>query len=409
MAAGVLQDLTLGYQLLWNAQRQVAGVRLDLEVLPMRSVDVARLLAALQSAWHPKAPTLILSTTNIELLAELLKLDLGPLVQLAVPADLLNDNALANQVTLAKKRGLQLVWQGQPGQTPLPAQAASFAQQIISLSPEQALMALRVSLHRQHGNEPQPGARLSSPVQAHQIVDSIPSQLLARHCLDEQRASAVIGWPMEDVLYAYQQARIPPSLATLRGVLQAIEADASMDQVEQQLGQDPVLVYRFLRYVNSAGLGFDRAIDSLRQGLMVLGLSRTANWLRELVPQASQDKDLEPIRQGLVLRARFMAMLLDAGESDALRRELSLCGLLSHVNWLLGESMTSALRAIPLPARITEALLSQEGPYWPFLALASALENPYPTPPEDLCAQHSFDLEEVNLTLLRSLAELRAA
>jgi c-di-GMP-related signal transduction protein len=179
--------------------------------------------------------------------------------------------------------------------------------------------------------------------------------------------------------------------------------------VEQQLGQDPVLVYRFLRYVNSAGLGFDRAIDSLRQGLMVLGLSRTASWLRELVPQASQDQDLEPIRQGLALRARFMALLLDAGESDALRRELSLCGLLSHIDWLVGESMASALRAIPLPTRVTEALLSQEGPYWPFLAMATALENPYPTPPEDLCAQHSFDLEEVNLTLLRSLAELRAA
>jgi hypothetical protein len=70
--------------------------------------------------------------------------------------------------------------------------------------------------------------------------------------------------------------------------------------------------------------------------------------------------------------------------------------------------MASALRAIPLSARINEALLSQEGPYWPFLAMASALETPYPTPPKDLCAQHSFDIEEVNLTLLRSLAELRA-
>jgi c-di-GMP-related signal transduction protein len=182
-----------------------------------------------------------------------------------------------------------------------------------------------------------------------------------------------------------------------------------MDQVEQQLGQDPVLAYRFLRYVNSAGLGLDRLIDSVRLGLAVLGLSRTASWLRELLPQASQDADLEPIRQSLALRARFMALLLDAGESDALRRELSLCGLLSHIDWLLGESMTSVLRAVPLPPRITEALLSQEGPYWPFLAIASALENPYPTPAQDLCVQHSFDLEEVNLSLLRSLAELRTA
>lgn len=409
MATGVLQDVALAYQLLWNAQRQVACVRISLDVLPLRKVDASHLLAALQSAWHPRAPALILCTTDITLLVELLKLDPGPLVQLAVPADLLHDQTLAHQVTQAKQRGLPLVWQGSPGQTPLPAQAASFSKHIISLSPEQALMALRVSLHLQHGSVPPSNMRLNSPVQAQQIVDNVPSQVLAKHCLDEQAASAVIGWPMEDVLYAYRQARIQPSLTTLRDVLQAIEADASMDQVEQQLGQDPVLAYRFLRYVNSAGLGFDRAVDSLRQGLMVLGLSHTARWLHELLPQASQDLDLEPVRQGLALRARFMALLLDAGESEALRRELYLCGLLSHIDWLLGESMTSALRALPLPARITEALLAQEGPYWPFLAMASALENPYPTPPEDLCAQHGFDLEEVNLTLLRSLAELRAA
>lgn len=409
MAAGVLQDVTLGYQLLWNAQRQVAGVKLNLEVLPFRSVDAAYLLAALQSAWHPKAPGLILSTTDATLLAELLKLDLGALVQLAVPADLLNDHTLARQVNQAKQRGLQLVWHGQPGQTPLPGQAVSFAQQIIGLSPEQALMALRVALHRQHGGESQPSARLNSPVHPHQIVDSVPSQVLAKHCLDEQGARAVIGWPIEDVIYAYQQARIQPSLANLRRLIQALETDASMDQVEQLLGQDPVLAYRLLRYVNSAGLGFDRSVDSLRQGLMVLGLSHTAGWLRELLAQASQDLDLEPFRQSLALRARFMALLLDAGEGDALRRELSLCGLLSQIDWLVGESMASALRAIPLPTRVAEALLSQEGPYWPFLAMASALEHPYPNTPQDLCAQHSFDLEEVNLTLLRSLAELRAA
>jgi c-di-GMP-related signal transduction protein len=280
-------------------------------------------------------------------------------------------------------------------------------QHIISLSPEQALLALRVSRQNQHDSRPESNELLSSPVHAHQIVDRVPSQVLVKHCLDEQAAYAVIGWPTEEVLYAHRQGRLQPDAATLRCVLQAIEENASMEQVEQQLGQDPVLVYRFFRYVNSAGLGLDRAIDSLRHGLTVLGLSRTASWLRELLASASQNADLKPIRQSLALRARFLALLLDAGESDALRRELSLCGLLSRIDWLLGESMASALRGLPLPTRVTEALLSQEGPYWPFLALANALENPYPTPVPVICAKYSFDLEEVNLTLLGSLAELR--
>jgi hypothetical protein len=407
MAAGVLQDVTLSYQVLWNAQRQVAGVKLNLEVLPGRQIEAGHLLTALQSAWHAKAPALLLSTADAPLLAALLRLDLKPTMQLVVSAELLNDSTFARLVTSAKQRGLQLVWQGQPGQTPLPRQTTNFAQQIVNLSPEQALMALRVSRHSRRGGGPPPPAHLNSPVQANQMVENLPSLVLARHCLDEQHASAVISWPVDDVLNTYQHARIQPSLTTVRAVLKAIETDISIDVLEPLLAQDPVLAYRFLRYVNSAGLGFDRAIDSLRQGLMVLGLSRTASWLRELAPQASQDVDLEPLRQGLALRSRFMALLLDAGESDALRRELALCGLLSHIDWLLGESMASALRGLPMHARITEALLSKEGPYWPFLAIASALENPYPTGPQELCAQYSFDLEEVNLVLLHTLAALK--
>jgi c-di-GMP-related signal transduction protein len=278
---------------------------------------------------------------------------------------------------------------------------------VINLSPEQAIQALQVALHLQHGGQLSPERHLRSPVPAQQIIDSVPSQVLVKHCLDEQGAAAVIGWPTEDVLYAQGQTRIQPSLLNLHAVLRVIEADASLDQVEQEIGQDPVLTYRFLRYCNSAGLGLDRDIDSLRQGLMVMGLSRTGRWLRELEPQASQDRDLLPIRQSLALRARLMNQMLDAGESLALRRELYLCGLLSHIDWLLGDSMATALRALALPSRITEALLSQEGPYWPFLAIASAAESPYPTSLEDLCVSHSLDLEEVNLAVLHSLAELR--
>jgi hypothetical protein len=406
MAAGVLQDVTLSYQVLWNAQRQVAGIKLNLEVLPGRQIEAVHLLTALQSAWHAKAPKLLLSTANAPLLAALLRLDLKPTMQLVVSAELLKDSTVERLVTSAKQRSLHLVWQGQPGQTPLLGQTATFAQQIVTLSPEQALMALRVSRHSRRGGGPPPG-HLNSPVQAHQMVENLPSLVLAKHCLDEQRACAVIGWPVDDVLNTYQHARIQPSLTTVRAVLKAIETDISIDVLEPLLAQDPVLAYRFLRYVNSAGLGFDRAIDSLRQGLMVLGLSHTASWLRELAPQASQDVDFEPLRQGLALRSQFMSLLLDAGENDALRRELALCGLLSHIDWLLGESMASALRALPLHARITEALLSKEGPYWPFLAIARALENPYPTPPQTLCAQHSFDLEEVNRVLLQTLAALK--
>jgi c-di-GMP-related signal transduction protein len=180
-----------------------------------------------------------------------------------------------------------------------------------------------------------------------------------------------------------------------------------MDDIEHWLGEDPMLGYRFLRYINSAGLGLNREIDSLRQGLMVLGLARTKTWLLELQRHATPDLNLQPVRQLMVLRASFMAELLDAGESDALQRELYLCGLLSQIDALLYEPTGSALHAVPLPSRLKEAILAQNGPYWPYLDIATAVEAPFPEVTRNRCAQHGFDLEDVNKALLRTLSLLR--
>lgn len=409
MTAGVLQTVTLGYQLLWNAQRQVAGVALALDARPGSAPDARHLVTALRELWSPKAPHVLLRTPSPDLLAGLLDLTPNALVQVEVASDMLNDPAMAQRVLNAQQRGLPLVWRGEPGQRPMPAVASCFSQNIVNFTVEEALMALRESLHRSRPAEGNPGLHHSSPARAQQIFDGIASQALAEHCLDEQGAAALLGWPMEDVLYNHRQTRIQPGQQALRELVKAIDADASMDDIEHWLGEDPVLVCRFLRYTNSAGLGLNREIDSLRQGLMVLGLSRTRTWLLEQLPHATPNLNLQPVRQTMVLRARFMAELLDAGESEALQRELYLCGLLSQIDVLLFEPMGSALHGVPLPSRVKEAILAQDGPYWPYLDIAAAVEAPFPEVTRTRCAQHGFDLEDVNKALLRTLAQVRAS
>jgi len=405
MATGVLQTVTLGYQLLWNAQRRVTGALLSLDAVPGKTLSAGHLLTALGELWRPQGPDLLLSTPSPALLADLLNLAPKSLAKLVVPDEFLSDPAMTQRVLNAQQRGLPLVWRGEPGQRPTPAVASCFSQNIVNFTVEEALMALRVSLRRSHPAEGNPGLHHSSPVRAQQIFDGIASQALAEHCLDEQDAAALLGWPMEDVLYNHRQTRIQPGQQALRELVKAIDADASMDDIEHWLGEDPVLVYRFLRYTNSAGLGLNREIDSLRQGLMVLGLSRTRTWLLEQLPHATPNLNLQPVRQAMVLRARFMAELLDAGESEALQRELYLCGMLSQIDVLLFEPMGSALHAVPLPSRVKEAILAQDGPYWPYLDIAAAVEAPFPEVTRTRCAQHGFALEEVNLALLRTLAQ----
>lgn len=406
MAAGVLHDVILGYQLRWNAQRRVAAVVLNLDGVPGKALDAGHLVTALGALWNTQAPSLLLRTPSPTLLAVLLDLTPTTLGQVEVPSECLSDPAIAQRVLHAQQRGLQLTWRGQPGQHLMPALASCFAQSIVNLTTEEALLALRASLRRLPDSRGTPQLHSGSPVRAGQIIDGIASLALAEHCLDEQ-AAALLGWPMEDVLHSHRHARIQPDPHAIRALVKAIDADASMDDIERWLGEEPILAYRFLRYTNSAGLGLNREIDSLRQGLMVLGLARTKTWLLELLDHATDNVNLQPIRQAMVLRARFMAELMDAGESDALKRELHLCGLLSQIDLLLFEPMRNALHALPLPSRVKAAILAQDGPYWPYLDIAQSVESTFLDSTQNRCAQHDFDLEDVNVALLRTLAGLK--
>lgn len=404
MAAGALQHVALGYQLLWNAQRQIAGVQLCLDTLPGIQPHTHALLAELQKLWSPLAPPLLLSTPHPTLLMDLLEHTPSALARVEVLAELLSHPALPQYVQQAQKRGLRMVWRGQPGERPLPAWASCFSQNTLNLTAEEALQALRASLRRPNSL---PGLRQRSPVREGQIYDGIASQALAEHCLDEQAAAALLGWPMEDVLYSYRQTHLQPDQEVILKLIDSIDADNGMDEIEHRLGQDPLLSYRFLRYINSASLGLPQHIDSLRQGLMVLGLSRTKQWLLELLHHASSHLNLQPVRQAMVLRARFMTHLLDTGQSEALKRELYLCGLLSQIDLLVFQSMPGALRAMHLPHRVKEALLTQDGPYWPYLDIAMAVEMPRLDTVKICSLQHGFNLQDINLALLHTLATLK--
>jgi c-di-GMP-related signal transduction protein len=240
-----------------------------------------------------------------------------------------------------------------------------------------------------------------------QIYEAVASRVLAEHCLDEQRAWGVAGWPMEDVLHGYRHRQIQPGQQTITRLVEAIDADDSVEHIELILSEEPILAYRFLRYANSAALGRRTDIDSIRQGLMVLGLSLLRSWLLEQLPHASGDLNLQPVRTTLALRAHLMNHLLDAGDGDDLRREVYLCGLLSQMDLMLGEPLNAALARLPLSQRITSAILDHSGPYMPYLDVAAALESPNTQATRALCDLHQMNSEEVNRALLRTLSQIR--
>jgi hypothetical protein len=397
MTKSVLGTLVLGYRPLWNQQRELAGVQLFIEVDPVHPVDARHLLRTLEEMWTPHAPPLLLSPQTPRLLHELLEHAPGKAPWIEVKSEWLDDLATVQAVFAARDRGLFLVWRGNSAHLPDPEIAACFDKCLLTLSPEDAVLAARASA----AQTPQ-----DSPVLPEQLYEGIASRALMRHCLDQRQAQGLAGWPTDDVLHEYRNQSMHPSRDVVQKLLRVVNADESMEVIEQIMSQDPVLVYRFLAHANSPTLGLQSGIDSLRRALIMLGYSSLGQWLEQVLDSALDDVDLKPIKASIVLRAHLMELLLDSGEEEELRREVYLCGLFSQLDILLGEPLGTAVQTLPLSERIYDATVAHTGPYAPCLALASAMEREDTAHTRVLCEQHEMDIEEVNRVLLRTLATL---
>jgi len=399
MSQNVLGSVTLSYEPVWNQWRKCFGVRLRVEPLGAHAPDGQHLLTALSELWANTHSTLALRVSTQALLTDLLAQTPAQSVWLEVPLVTMQDATVAGHVIKAQQRGVRLLWCGEPGDEISEEHARSFASATRALTPHQALSALRASLRRIQGT----GGHQQSPVAQGCLYEGLASQALVEHALDQQGAWGVIGWPSEEIIYNYRFRQIQPSRNVLMGLVQGIDADESLELLEQRLGTEPLLTYRFLRYANSASLGLRREVGGVHDAIMTLGYARLRHWLMEQMPHASSDLNLDPIRAAMVMRARIMERLADAGVEDDLRREVFLCGIFSQVDLLLGESLGTSLHHLPLPGRVSSAILGQTGPYAAWLEVASALESGSTRMVRNVCNAHQIEADEVNRALLRTL------
>ena len=397
MVQSVLGSLTLGYRALWGRSRALAGVQLYVaQADASAAVDTPHLLRTLREMWAEHSPPLLLSPQSRQLLLDLLQYAQPGGPDIEVRGQWLAGSEIFSMVRAAHARGLRLVWRGDLTDLPEQDVARCFSHSLLSLQPEVALAALRAGAQR-------------SPVLPGQMYEGIASRTVMAHCLDQRNALSLAGWPTEDVLYSLRHETPQPGHATIYKLMKAIDAEQSLEIFEDILAEDPLLAYRFMTYTNSAALGLRTGIDSLRRGLVMMGYGSIQRWLGDQLPHASTEPDLQPVYQGMVLRARVTERLLDAGVENELRREIYLCGLFSQLDLLLREPLSNILLRLPLSERIHDATVLHTGPYAPSLQLACALESDDASAVRQLCEEHELRAEDVNRALLRALADLHVA
>lgn len=196
---------------------------------------------------------------------------------------------------------------------------------------------------------------------------------------------------------------INPAQAIILQLMQMVQQEADIAQLEALLRRDPTLSYKLLRFINSAGFGAGREVQSIRQALLMLGYAPLYRWLSLLLATASTAGFSPVLLETAVVRGRLAELLAQEALGRADAEQVFVAGMFSLLDRLLGISMEEVLANVQLPEEVMAALLERSGRYGPYLALAEACELN-----SDLVATLALALKlsplEINRAHLRALA-----
>jgi EAL and modified HD-GYP domain-containing signal transduction protein len=149
-------------------------------------------------------------------------------------------------------------------------------------------------------------------------------------------------------------------LAKLSLLAELNNPQADFDGLEKIISRDVGLSYRFLRYINSAFFSLPHKVGSIRQALVLLGISAVKKWATLLAMADIDDKPNELVVTALI-RAK-MCELAAASRPAREREEYFTTGMFSVVDALLDSPMDVVLSSLPLSDEIKDALHHHLGP-----------------------------------------------
>ncbi len=161
-------------------------------------------------------------------------------------------------------------------------------------------------------------------------------------------------------------------LALVRLLAQLQDPNTGFNELEAIIRQDVALSYKLLRYLNSAFFSFSKPVESIRHGLVYLGLRNVKDWVTVMALTRIDDKPSSLIGTALA-RARMCELMAEATQSDAATHYT--VGLLSTLDAMLDMPMTQVLETMPLSEDISAALLHEEGALGQTLKCTRAYET----------------------------------
>jgi EAL and modified HD-GYP domain-containing signal transduction protein len=171
-------------------------------------------------------------------------------------------------------------------------------------------------------------------------------------------------------------ARRPvPSYPQIIKIMNMVREETDIAEIEDELKADPVISYRLMIFVNSAGMGFPREIKSFRQAVTILGYHQLYRWLTMLLVTADPQDGRSDVGQNAIIRGRFLELIGKVHFGKTQADDLFVVGAFSLLDALFGEPMEKLLEPLSISLAMRDALTKRDGPYVPLLLLAEAIEK----------------------------------
>ncbi len=387
--ASILGQVAMCYSAFIDRNRAVTATRLT--VFPLRPdapPDVRLLLDALAQVWPPDGGRVSLNIASERLLADLLRAPPSVNLMIEVPSFMAGDPAHRDALQTLHAAGNVLLLKGRPA-SELPREVLPwFAYSIIDLSEDRRI----------NEGAPRP-ANVASRSIAH--VQSGIRTIADMQASFERGAAAVLGWPIDDAIATTHRSARSVGQADLQVIVELIhrvDREESVARLEQTLRRDPTLAFKLLRYINSPALGLRVEISSFAHAIMMLGHRKLKRWLAVLLATASKDANLKPVMFAAVRRGLLLEELARSVGDEEMRNEMFICGVFSLIDRIFNQPFAELLKTIPVPERVSQALIDASGPYQPYVELVHAVEG-----------QSLHDIRAAADGLLMGIAEINRA
>ncbi len=153
--------------------------------------------------------------------------------------------------------------------------------------------------------------------------------------------------------------KVSANLQLVMTILSTLQReDVNAQTIADLVNQDARLSYQLLRIINSAAFSRPRAVNSVREAVVLLGIRLLRNWI-SLIAMANAHTKPPELMTTLLVRAR-MAENIATAQKTATDSAFTV-GLFSGLDALFDLPMAQLLQQLPLRDEIKTALLEHRG------------------------------------------------